>query len=102
MFEYPAGAIDPTFELDKGVLWIGGYKAAPIPVLPAVNCLKRFDINLLGYVVVGKYSEAKNKIQGDFSKVITDNNVDTDNLVVFIKKLNNITTVKECDACEDD
>lgn len=69
IFEYPGGGTDHEFTLEeKGVLWIFGY------LLPlgdkVVSVCKRFDTGLNNYKVVGKYTDAKFQIKGDFNELL--------------------------------
>lgn len=88
LFEYPPPNFSiPKFNLeDNGVLWIDGYNVPLFPMGKHIRAMKRFETNLIGYVVVGRYKEAKDKIQGDFSEVLKRANIDTKNLLVMIKK----------------
>lgn len=86
IFEYPAGANEPTFTLDeKGVLWIEGYNIPLWPGANPVRAMKRFDTNLSGYVLIGSYSDAKKKIVGDFSEVIKEAQIDINNSVFLMR-----------------
>lgn len=89
-FEYPKPhhAI-PKFTMEEnGILWIEGYNIPLFPGSKPIRAMKRFDTGLKNYMVIGRYSYAKDRIQGDFDHVISDQNIDIDNCVVLIKKDN--------------
>lgn len=84
VFEYPT-VENPEFTLDeKGVLFIFGYKMMFGD--NEVGVAKRFDLKLDNYMVIGKYGEANERIEGNFEEVFSKENIDTNNSVVLIKK----------------
>jgi len=83
IIEYPEGASEPEFDLDaNGVLFIFGYSFSMLG--KTIRVAKRFETNLCGYTLLGRFNEAKEKIKGDFSELM--NNVgDVENCVLFGK-----------------
>lgn len=85
IFEYPDGAENPSFDLDKnGVLFIIGY-----PLNFAGNIIssaKRFELNLKDYILVGNVEVAKEKISGDFSKMIEEGKINESCAIVLAER----------------
>lgn len=79
LFEYPY-VEEPDFDLDeKGVLFITGYKM--FFGEREIGCAKRFDLQLVGYKIFGKYDEVVSNIKGDISKLVKE--IDTNNCLVM-------------------
>ncbi len=88
LFEYPSGSENPSFTLEKdGVLWIEGYSIPFTPNGTPVRAMKRYETKLKNYKVIGRYSDAKSKIKGDFSSLAKEGNIDTENCVVLFRNL---------------
>lgn len=88
IFEYPKPhhAI-PKFTLEKdGVLWIEGYNVPFTPDGNTIRAMKRFETGLKNYIVVGRYSYAKDNVKGDFDNIMESENVDKDNCVIMVKE----------------
>lgn len=83
VFEYPSGAENPSFSLVDGVLWIEGYSLPFHPKGTPIRSMKRYDINLKDYSIIGHYRDAVQKIQGNFSELTEE--VDTENCIVLVK-----------------
>lgn len=89
IFEITPGANKPTFTLDNGVLWVEGYSIPFTPQGTPVRAMKRYELNLKGYTVIGGYDAARKTIQGDWEKILSENNIQHE-LACFMIKSNTI------------
>lgn len=88
-FQYPPTKEKATFDLDSyGVLFIAGVKEKLFPLTPAINSMKRFELKLEGYIVVGEVKDILDKLEGRVQDIIEANNINTDNCVLLRQEFN--------------